>query len=271
MSFVRLRAFLIVSSVMHIIAIFMVAVFFHLEGTVTKPKLIGIGVINEYRDPEGGSGRFLKEAQHPGESLPLNEWPNLEGSVESRPTRAPKPEKRVVKNVNEGQLGEMSKKEEELNRTGELVDEKDTTQPGQNSGEDKRANEIASNTAAGIRSSTGAGFSEGIGTEGSTFSEKGSGQGGEQTGYPDYKINPKPRYPIIARRSGYEGIVLLRVWVMGSGKVGEIELERSSGYEVLDKSAIEAVKNWIFIPGKRNGVSISSWVTVPIRFQLSSG
>ncbi|MGH9879301.1 MAG: energy transducer TonB, partial [Nitrososphaerales archaeon] len=102
-----------------------------------------------------------------------------------------------------------------------------------------------------------------LGTEGSGLAV--------EVGYPNYKINPKPRYPIIARRNGYEGAVLLRIWVLEDGKVGNIEIEQSSGHEILDKSAIEAVTNWIFIPGKRNGIPFPSWVTVPIKFQLSRG
>jgi len=89
--------------------------------------------------------------------------------------------------------------------------------------------------------------------------------------YPDYKLIPKPTYPMIARRRGYEGAVFLKVFVLESGSVGDIELERSSGYEILDESALDAVKDWVFIPGKRNGEAISSWVTVPVKFQLNSG
>lgn len=276
MPFIRLKMFLVISLALHIVALFIVAAFFHPEGTFTKPQLIGVGVINGYRDPGIGDGSplgpSLKGAQNPGKSIPLNEWPNLERSVESRSKRAPKPGKKIVKNViKEQQLRGIQKKEEVLNRANELADEKDTDQPSQNSGYGERTNGIASNTAAGSGSFIGMGSSAGIGAWGSGFGAKGSGQGAEQAGYPDYKINPKPRYPMIARRSGYEGVVLLRVWVMESGKVGKIELERSSGYEVLDKSAIDTVKDWVFIPGKKNGVSISSWVMVPIRFELSSG
>lgn len=276
MPFVRLKMFLVISFALHIVALFIVAAFFHPEGTFTKPQLIGVGVINGYRDPGIGDGSplglSLKGAQNPAKSIPLNEWPNLEKSVELSPKRAPKPEKKIVKNaVKEQQLRKIQKKEEVLNQANELTDEKGTYQPSQDSGDGERTNGIASNTAAGSGSSTGTGSSEGVGAGGSGFGTKGSGQGAEQSGYPDYKINPKPRYPMIARRSGYEGVVLLRVWVMENGKVGKIELERSSGYEVLDKSAIDAVKDWVFIPGKKNGVSISSWVTVPIRFELSSG
>lgn len=89
--------------------------------------------------------------------------------------------------------------------------------------------------------------------------------------FPDYKINPKPRYPMLARRKGYEGTILLRVFVLESGGVGKVKLEKSSGYDILDESALKAVKEWVFIPGKKNGQPIPSWVTVPIKFQLNSG
>ena len=89
--------------------------------------------------------------------------------------------------------------------------------------------------------------------------------------YPDYNHNPKPKYPKVARKRGYEGEVKLNVFVLPDGKVGKIEVLRPSGYKILDDEAIEAVKNWIFIPGKQDGKEISSWVTVPISFQLKSG
>ena len=99
----------------------------------------------------------------------------------------------------------------------------------------------------------------------------GSSQKGFENAYPNYKTNPKPNYPIIARKRGYEGEVLLKVWVLADGSIGELELEKPSGYAVLDQSALEAVRKWLFVPGKQNGVAISSWVTVPIKFKLKSG
>lgn len=88
---------------------------------------------------------------------------------------------------------------------------------------------------------------------------------------PNYGINPKPPYPKSARRRGQEGTVLLRVLVLEDGKVGDIEIANPSGYTVLDESALKAVKDWVFIPGKKAGKQISSWVEVPIKFQLDSG
>ena len=83
-------------------------------------------------------------------------------------------------------------------------------------------------------------------------------------------MNPKPVYPIIARKRGFEGTVLLKVQVLKDGNVGKVNLEKSSNYEILDRSATEAINKWIFIPGKKNGLPVASWVTVPVKFQLTS-
>jgi len=85
---------------------------------------------------------------------------------------------------------------------------------------------------------------------------------------PQYAENPRPIYPQEARRKGYEGEVLLRVEVLADGRVGGIEVKRSSGYEILDRSALKAVKQWRFVPAKRGERAISQWVNIPIKFQL---
>jgi len=85
---------------------------------------------------------------------------------------------------------------------------------------------------------------------------------------PKYKENPLPYYPKVARRRGYEGQALLRVEVLESGRVGQIKVMTSSGYEVLDKAALKSVKGWIFVPGTKSGVKVDQWVMVPVRFSL---
>ncbi|MGH8475705.1 MAG: energy transducer TonB, partial [Methylococcales bacterium] len=42
----------------------------------------------------------------------------------------------------------------------------------------------------------------------------------------------------------------------------------SSGHEVLDEAALNAVRRWRFVPAKRAGVAQASWATVPIEFEL---
>jgi protein TonB len=85
---------------------------------------------------------------------------------------------------------------------------------------------------------------------------------------PVYRENPTPRYPRMAKRRGYEGTVLLEVLVNREGKVKELRIFHSSGYPVLDKAALSAVKKWVFESGKRGDESIEMWVKIPVRFQL---
>ena len=85
---------------------------------------------------------------------------------------------------------------------------------------------------------------------------------------PSYKKNSPPPYPLLARKRGYEGTVVLEVLVTREGRVGNIRVFRSSGYKILDKAALKAVRHWIFEPGRRGNTPIEMWVKVPIRFVL---
>ena len=85
---------------------------------------------------------------------------------------------------------------------------------------------------------------------------------------PSFIENPKPHYPTIARRRKMEGVVLVRVEVLADGGVGKIEVKRSSGYNILDESALGAVKNWRFLPATLDGISVKTWASIPIRFEL---
>lgn len=86
---------------------------------------------------------------------------------------------------------------------------------------------------------------------------------------PDYSVNPKPPYPMLARRRGEHGTVLLRVRVRADGSVAETEVKQSSGSTLLDDAALRTVRTtWRFTPARLDGVPIESWVEVPIRFVL---
>jgi TonB family protein len=85
---------------------------------------------------------------------------------------------------------------------------------------------------------------------------------------PQYAENPKPIYPQEARRKGYEGEVILKVEVLSNGRVGQVEVKKSSGYELLDRSALATVKQWKFVPAKRGEAQVPLWVNIPIKFQL---
>lgn len=84
----------------------------------------------------------------------------------------------------------------------------------------------------------------------------------------NYARNPRPAYPGRARREGWEGTTLLRVRVSPSGKPGSIQIQRSSGRDLLDAAARAAVEKWTFVPATQGGVAVAGWVTVPIVFRL---
>jgi protein TonB len=84
----------------------------------------------------------------------------------------------------------------------------------------------------------------------------------------DYLHNPKPEYPVIARRLGNEGKVLLRVRVSAEGNPLVVEVGQSSGFVSLDEAARDAVQRWRFVPARRGSEAIESWVGVPIVFRL---
>ena len=83
-----------------------------------------------------------------------------------------------------------------------------------------------------------------------------------------YLNNPKPAYPMMARRLGEEGRVLLRVHISAEGRAEKIEVQTSSGSERLDQAARDTVTRWRFIPARRGDEPIAAWVTVPIYFKL---
>lgn len=84
----------------------------------------------------------------------------------------------------------------------------------------------------------------------------------------NYLKNPRPPYPRLALREGWQGTVLLRVRVLPSGRPEAITIQRSSGRGVLDDAAIAAVQAWAFAPATQGGAPVAGWVNVPIEFRL---
>lgn len=56
--------------------------------------------------------------------------------------------------------------------------------------------------------------------------------------------NEPPEYPYFARRMGYQGRVTLDIQILPTGKAGSINLIKSSGFDILDNSAIRAAERW---------------------------
>ena len=71
--------------------------------------------------------------------------------------------------------------------------------------------------------------------------------------------NKPPPYPMLARRMGHQGEVLLDVHVERDGRVSEITLKQSSGSDLLDRTAIETVREWRFQPATFDGKPVAEW------------
>jgi protein TonB len=80
--------------------------------------------------------------------------------------------------------------------------------------------------------------------------------------------NEPPRYPWTARAQGYQGRVVLSVWVSAEGDADRLAVVKSSGYPLLDRAAVDAVQRWRFQPARRAGLDTGSLVQVPVVFRL---
>jgi protein TonB len=87
--------------------------------------------------------------------------------------------------------------------------------------------------------------------------------------HPRFRIPPRPAvYPPRAIELGHQGEALVRVRLDSSGSAAEIVLWRGTGFELLDKAAMAAVRGWQFMPAMRNGHAVAAWVEIPVRFHL---
>ncbi len=114
-------------------------------------------------------------------------------------------------------------------------------------------------------SATGDGSSPITGTDPTTLYRLG---GGWTNARPSRIRNPAPPYPEMSKKRGEEGLVLLRVMVEKTGHPMKIEIMHSSGFPLLDGSALQTVQRWTFIPAHAGSLPVDSVVEVPIRFRL---
>ena len=107
-------------------------------------------------------------------------------------------------------------------------------------------------------------------------SGQGGGRGGSGSGKAGGVIPPgilsqrEPNYPEQARRAGIEGTVVLKIEILANGQAGQVYVFRSSGSELLDNAAADAVRRWRFVPAKlrETGQTIVCQTTMPVVFRL---
>lgn len=109
-----------------------------------------------------------------------------------------------------------------------------------------------------------AGDSMNLPSGGSSASKPGNVDKGTGVAY----LSSKATYPERAIKRNQEGLVMLRVTLSAEGVPISVTVEESSGHELLDSAALNAVKKWRFTPPTVNNVATGATVNVPVRFKL---
>jgi protein TonB len=126
-------------------------------------------------------------------------------------------------------------------------------------------------TGGGVGSGSGSGLGEGNGGGIGPGSGGGTGGGPFQPGAgidpPTLVREIRPSYTDAARRQAIEGDVVLEIVVRNDGSVGNVRVRRTLGAG-LEQKAIEAVRQWRFIPAKRRGAPVDVVVDVAVEFKL---
>jgi len=76
----------------------------------------------------------------------------------------------------------------------------------------------------------------------------------------------RPDFPEAARRSGVEGVVIIKALIGVDGLVKDAMIVQS--VPLLDEAAMASVRQWTFKPALRGGVPVAVWVAVPVKFSV---
>jgi protein TonB len=76
-----------------------------------------------------------------------------------------------------------------------------------------------------------------------------------------------PVYPVIAKETHIEGVVVLQATISKSGTIENLRVE--SGPPMLRQAALDAVSNWRYRPYLLNGKPVEVETTVNVVFRLA--
>ena len=90
---------------------------------------------------------------------------------------------------------------------------------------------------------------------------------GGQIRAPQRVRDARPVYPQIALAARVQGIVIIEATIGVDGRVANARVLRS--IPLLDQAALEAVRQWEYVPTTLNGVPVPVIMSVTVTFQLS--
>jgi TonB family protein len=82
--------------------------------------------------------------------------------------------------------------------------------------------------------------------------------------------NPHPSYPLLARKKGWEGRVIIQANIDKKGNVKFIKVSESSGFKILDEVSVETLKTWKFKPAMLGSKFVDDTVYIPVKFVLKN-
>lgn len=130
----------------------------------------------------------------------------------------------------------------------------------------KTAPTLVSSTPSATASEQSNGTQNGNGSGSGSGAGAGSGDGSGTYDFGNSAVSYRePTYPRLAIKRELQGSVRIRVKVSSEGKPTNTEILKSSGHELLDKAALEAVPYWQFQPK-----SLPYFVEKTIVFQLKN-
>lgn len=83
-----------------------------------------------------------------------------------------------------------------------------------------------------------------------------------------YLAEPRMTVPLLSRRLGESGLVHLRIVVDAKGRLQEASVKKSSGFERLDKQALEDIRSARFAPHIENGQPVLVETTALLSYEL---
>jgi periplasmic protein TonB len=88
-------------------------------------------------------------------------------------------------------------------------------------------------------------------------------------GAPAFLRRHMPVYPMMAKKLGKQGKVVLRLHISEKGRLLNVEVVEGAGYGFTE-SAVEAVRKSTFAPAREKGSSVASKALLTIRFVLTN-
>ncbi len=82
-------------------------------------------------------------------------------------------------------------------------------------------------------------------------------------------FNPKPSYPVIARRNRITGYVELDLTISEEGRVTDYEIVRSYGHPMFGVETSKVISRWRFPPPRIDGRRVSVVYRYRVKFELN--